>query len=79
MHQLFKGITVQNAVMRLVQAHTASGEGGMWASELRTTTMRYITSNFEQIWCNAMATLELLDRKHPGLYKSVLQIKFGLI
>jgi hypothetical protein len=77
MHQLFKGITVQNAVTRLVQAHTASGEGAMWASELRTTTMRYITRNFEQIWCNAMATLELLESRHPDLFKQVLKIKCG--
>jgi hypothetical protein len=69
LHQLFNGITVQNAVMRLVQVHTASGEGGMWASELRSTTMRYMTRNFEEIRCNAMATLELLEREHPDSFK----------
>jgi BTB/POZ domain-containing protein 9 len=79
LHRLFKGITIQNAVMRLVQAHTVSGEGSMWAKQVKRTTMRYVTRNLKSIQCNAMATLELLDRKHPGLYKSVLQIKFGLI
>jgi sugar lactone lactonase YvrE len=79
LHQLFKGITVQNAVMRLVQAHTVSGEGrGVWASELRSTTMNYMTRNFEQIRCNATATLELLERdEHHDLFHQVLKIKCG--
>jgi hypothetical protein len=43
LHQLFNGITVHNAVMRMVQAHTASSdEGPMWA-KLKSTTMRYVT------------------------------------
>jgi hypothetical protein len=62
LHQLFRGITVQNAVMRLVQAHTASGENSMWA-ELESKTMRYVARNFEGIWYNARASLELLDRE----------------
>jgi hypothetical protein len=77
LHQLFEGITVQNAVMRLVQAHTAGGEGPMWA-KLRTTTMSYVTRNLKGIQRNATATLEHLDREHPELYKRVLQIKLGL-
>jgi hypothetical protein len=49
--QLFKGITVQNAVMRRVQAHTAGrGERPMWANKLKSTTMSYVTRNFEEIW-----------------------------
>jgi DNA-binding beta-propeller fold protein YncE len=77
--QLFKGVTLQNAVMRLMQAHTASGEqgGAMWA-KLKGTTMEYVTSNFKEIWCNAAATLELLDREHPELYKQILLIKCGI-
>jgi hypothetical protein len=67
LHQLFHGITVQNAVMRLVQAHTArSGESPMWA-KLESKTMMFVTHNFEEIWCNARASLELLDGKHLGL------------
>jgi hypothetical protein len=78
LHQLFKGITVQNAVMRLVQAHhTASDEGVMWASELRSKTICYMTRNFGEIRCNAKATLELLEREHPDLFKQVLKIKCG--
>jgi hypothetical protein len=79
LHQLFKGITVQNAVMRLVQAHTgSSGESPIWA-ELRSKTMRYVTRNLEEIRCNARASLELLDREHPRvLSKQVLLIKGGL-
>jgi hypothetical protein len=74
--QLSKGITVQNAVMRLVQAHTACSEGPMWGN-LKSTTMRYVTHNFEEIRCNAMATLELLERGHVDLFKQVLKIKCG--
>jgi hypothetical protein len=74
-HQLFKGITVQNAVMRLVQAHTASGERPMWANKLKRTTTSYVTRNFENIRRNAMATLELLDREHPALFKQMVLIK----
>jgi hypothetical protein len=43
MRQLLKGITIQNAVTRLVQAYTASGEEPEWANKLRSTTMRYVT------------------------------------
>ena len=78
-HRLFKGITVQNAVTRLVQAHTASGEGPMWVNKLKSTTMSYVTRNLEGIWCNAMATLELLYREHPDLFKQVVLTKCGLI
>jgi hypothetical protein len=74
--QLFKGITVQNAVMRLVQAHTAGrGERPMWADKLKSTTMSYVTRNFEEIRCNAVATLELLDSEHSALLKQVLMIR----
>jgi hypothetical protein len=79
LHQLFKGITVQNAVMRLVQAHTASGKEPIWARQLRGTTMSYVTGNLEEIRCNAMATLELLYRAHPDLFKQVVLTKCGLI
>jgi hypothetical protein len=76
LHQLFKGITVQNAVMWLMQAHTAGGEGPMRA-KLKITTMRYVTRNLEEIRYNTMETLELLDREHPDLFKQVLLIKCG--
>jgi len=79
LRQLFYGITVQNAVMRLVQAQTADGEGHMWADNLKSTTMRYMTRNFEEIRCNELSTLELLDREHPGLFKQVLLRNSGLI
>jgi hypothetical protein len=78
MHQLFKAITVHNAVIRLVHAHTASGEGPMWAKP-RNRTMSYVTRNLEEIRCNAMATLELLHREHSDLLKQALIIKCGLI
>jgi hypothetical protein len=79
LRQLFQGITVQNAVLRLVQAHTADGEGAVWADELKSTTMRYMTRNFEEIRCNELSTLELLDHEHPALYKQVLLRNSGLI
>ena len=41
--------------------------------------MRYVTHNFEEIRRNEMATLELLDREHPRLFKQVLLIKCGII
>jgi hypothetical protein len=65
----------------MVQAHTAIGEGSiMWVNILKNTTMiRYVAHNLEEIWCNAKATLEILDREHPGLYKHMLQLKCGLI
>jgi hypothetical protein len=78
LHQLFKGITIQNAVMRLVQAHTASGEGPMWA-KLKSTAMSYVTRNLKEIWCKEKATLELLEREHLELYKHMLYIKCGLV
>jgi hypothetical protein len=34
-------------MLQLLQAHTAIGEGGMCASKLKSTTMRYETRNFE--------------------------------
>jgi hypothetical protein len=37
LRQLFQGITVQNAVMRLVQAYDTVGEGSMWADKLKST------------------------------------------
>jgi hypothetical protein len=56
--------------MRLVQAHTAGrGEGPMWANKLKSRNMSYVTRNLEEIRCNALATLELLDREHPALLK----------
>jgi hypothetical protein len=77
LHQLFEGITVQNAVMRLVQAHSASGEGPMWA-KLRTTTMSYVTRNLKGIQRNATATLEHLEHDRLELlFKEVLKIKLG--
>jgi hypothetical protein len=79
LHQLFEGITVQNAVMRLVQAHTAGGEGPMWVNKLRCVTVRYVTGNLEEIWCDARETLEQLKREHLGLFTRMLQIKCGLV
>jgi sugar lactone lactonase YvrE len=77
--QLFKGITAQNAIMRLVQAHTAGrGERPIWANKLKSTTMSYVTRNFEEIRCNAMPTIELLDREHPALFKQMLLIRTKL-
>jgi hypothetical protein len=78
LHRLFEGITIQNAVVRLVQAHTASGEGPMCA-RLKSTTMRYVTHNLEEMRCVALATLELLEREHPDLFKKVLKIKCGFV
>jgi hypothetical protein len=79
LHRLFKGITVHNAVMRLVQAHTTSGEGAMWVNQLRSTTMSYVTHNFGEIQRNAMATLVFLACEHPRLYEQVLGTKGGYI
>jgi hypothetical protein len=46
-HQIYDGITVQNAVMRLVQAHTANiGENCMW-DKLKSKTVKYVMHNFE--------------------------------
>jgi hypothetical protein len=70
LNQLLRGITVQNAVVRLVQAHTASGESPMWA-ELESKIMRYVARNTVKIWCNAIESLELLDCEHPGLFKQI--------
>eukprot|EP00242_Pyramimonas_sp_CCMP2087_P000191 CAMPEP_0198228870 /NCGR_PEP_ID=MMETSP1445-20131203/113827_1 /TAXON_ID=36898 /ORGANISM="Pyramimonas sp., Strain CCMP2087" /LENGTH=580 /DNA_ID=CAMNT_0043909303 /DNA_START=198 /DNA_END=1941 /DNA_ORIENTATION=+ len=79
LHRLFKGITIQNAVVRLVQAHTASGEGPTpdMCARLQSTTLRYVTHNLEEMRCNAMETLELLEREHPDLFKKVLKRKCG--
>jgi hypothetical protein len=71
LHQLFTSITVHNAVMRLAQAHTASGEGPVWVNKLKSTTMRYVTRTLQEIWCDARATLKLLEREHPELYKQI--------
>jgi carboxylesterase type B len=77
--QLFKGVTVRNAVVRLVQAHTIGRcERPVWANKLKSTTMSYVTRNFEEIHCNAMATLEHLDREHPALFKQMLLIRTKL-
>mmetsp|Transcript_28781 Transcript_28781/g.48338 ORF Transcript_28781/g.48338 Transcript_28781/m.48338 type:complete len:219 (+) Transcript_28781:537-1193(+) len=73
-----QGITVQNAVMRLVQAHTASSNESPMLAELKGKTMRHVTRNFEEIRCNARASLELLDREHPDLFKQMLRIQCGL-
>jgi sugar lactone lactonase YvrE len=73
-----QGITVQNAVMRLVQAYTADGEGSTWADKLKRTTMKFVTDNFDEIRCNELAALELLEREHPGLFNQVLKIKLCL-
>jgi hypothetical protein len=78
LHQLYKGITIQNAVMRLLQAHTASVEGDPMWGKLKSTTMEYVTHNFKRIWNNARATLELLDREHPELYKQIILVKIGI-
>jgi hypothetical protein len=69
----------KNAVARLEQAHTAGGEGPMWVSKLKSRTMRYATRNFEDIRCNATATLVLLAREHPDLLNRIMHIKCGLV
>jgi hypothetical protein len=79
LHQLYDGITVQNAVRRLVQAHTASGESGPSWGKLKSATMGYVTRNFKEIWCDARGTLENLDRYHPELYKQLLIMKCGIV
>jgi len=67
LHELFKGMSVENAVTRLVQAHAGGGgEGPVWA-KLKRATMRYVTRNLDEIWRSATASLENLDREHPGL------------
>ena len=76
LHQLFNGITVQNAVMRLVQAHTASS-GHL--AELKGKTMSYVAYNFDEIRCNARESLELLEREHPELFEQMQLIKGGLV
>jgi hypothetical protein len=75
-HQLFNGITVQNAVMRLVQAHTASS-GHL--AELKGKTMSYVAYNFDEIRCNARESLELLEHEHPELFEQMQLIKGGLV
>jgi hypothetical protein len=52
LHQLFKGFTVQNAVIRLVQAHTTSDESGPTRGKLKATNIGYVMRNFKEIWCN---------------------------
>jgi hypothetical protein len=75
LHQICNGLIVENAGMRLVQAHSAnSGVSPMWA-KLESKIMRYTTRNFEEIWCNARASLELLDREQ---FKQMLIMKCGL-
>jgi hypothetical protein len=37
--------------------------------------MRYVAHNYEEIWCNARASLELLDCEE---FKQMLLIKCGL-
>jgi DNA-binding beta-propeller fold protein YncE len=76
-HQIYNGITVENAVMRLVQAHTANiGENTMW-DKLKSKTVKYVMHNFEEIRCNARESLELLDHEYFGLFKQMLLKKFG--
>jgi hypothetical protein len=78
LHHICNGMTIQNAVMRLVQAHTTiSGESPMWA-KLKSKTMKFVTCNFEEIQCHARESLELLDREHPGLFKQMQRIQCGL-
>jgi hypothetical protein len=78
LHRFLTSIIVQNAVMWLMQAHAASGEGPTWANTFRRTTISYVTRNFEEIRCNAMATLVLLEREHPDLFHQLLKVKCGL-
>jgi hypothetical protein len=37
--------------------------------------MNCVTRNFEEIRCNAMATLVLLEREHPDFFYQVLKVK----
>ena len=80
LHRLFRGLTVQNAVTRLVQAHGAasgSGEGCVW-SELEGRSMRYVARHLEEmLGGGARATVEELERTHPGVYRQVLAMRSG--
>eukprot|EP00976_Prorocentrum_cordatum_P104940 1194088-Prorocentrum_minimum.AAC.1 len=70
MWQLMKGITHQNAVTRLIEAHACEG-GGMW-TKLQSATMAYVTRNLRAIWRKAKPTLAHLDTNRPDLYKKVV-------
>eukprot|EP00959_Pyramimonas_sp_CCMP1952_P009769 203851-Pyramimonas_sp.AAC.1 len=70
MRRLTKGITHQNAVAWLMQAH-AHECGEMWG-KLQSATMAYVTRNLKEIWREAKPTLARLDTNRPDLYKRVL-------
>jgi hypothetical protein len=68
--QVFVGVTVQNAVVRLVQAHTAGGERPIWANKLKSTTMTYVTATSKrygatqwQRWSSLIASIPLCSSR----------------
>mmetsp|Transcript_33572 Transcript_33572/g.73261 ORF Transcript_33572/g.73261 Transcript_33572/m.73261 type:complete len:105 (-) Transcript_33572:179-493(-) len=71
MHQLTKGLTHQNAVTRLVQAHACEGGGDMWG-KLQCATWRYVARNFKGIWRDAQPTLERLNKEHGELFLQLI-------
>jgi len=70
MRRLTKGITHENAVTQLIEAHAVEG-GNLW-QKLRRATMAYVTRNIRGIWRTAKLTLARLDTNRPDLYKQVL-------
>eukprot|EP00959_Pyramimonas_sp_CCMP1952_P249262 5210487-Pyramimonas_sp.AAC.1 len=70
MHSLTKGITHQNAVTRLIQAHTYKG-GDMWA-KLQSATKAYVACNLKEIWRDATPTMELLAKDHHQLFMEMV-------
>ena len=70
MHSLTKGITHQNAVMRLIQAHACEG-GELWA-KLQSATKEYVARNLKEIWRDAKPTMELLVKDHHELFMEMM-------
>eukprot|EP00959_Pyramimonas_sp_CCMP1952_P200622 4196241-Pyramimonas_sp.AAC.2 len=66
MHSLIKGITHQNAVMRLIQAQSCEGRD-TWA-KLQGVTKEYVARNVKDIWRDAKPTMELLAKDHHELF-----------
>jgi hypothetical protein len=46
-----------------------NGEKLVWVKKLKSTTKSYVTRNYDQVWYNAMASLELFYCEHPRLFK----------
>eukprot|EP00959_Pyramimonas_sp_CCMP1952_P453349 9468089-Pyramimonas_sp.AAC.1 len=71
MHTLAKGITHQNAVMRLIQAHACCEGAELWA-KLQSATKEYVARNLKEIWRDAKHTMELLVNDHPELFMEMM-------